>query len=49
MSGKGEWKNQDFGASGGSNEIKLYVYGDSSEDIKPVVKDIQNIMKKNKD
>ena len=36
-------------ASGGSNEIKLYVYGDSSEDIKPVVKDIQNIMKKNKD
>ncbi|EJR85257.1 MULTISPECIES: efflux RND transporter permease subunit [Bacillus cereus group] len=49
MSGKGEWKNQDFGTSGGSNEIKLYVYGDSSEDIKPVVKDIQNIMKKNKD
>ncbi|ADY24644.1 efflux RND transporter permease subunit [Bacillus paranthracis] len=49
MSGKGEWKNQDFGASSGSNEIKLYVYGDSSEDIKPVVKDIQNIMKKNKD
>lgn len=49
MSGKGEWKNQDFGASGSSNEIKLYVYGDSSEDIKPVVKDIQNIMKKNKD
>lgn len=49
MTGKGEWKNQDFGASGGSNEIKLYVYGDSSEDIKPVVKDIQNIMKKEKD
>ncbi|KEK25602.1 efflux RND transporter permease subunit [Bacillus gaemokensis] len=49
MTGKGEWKNQDFGAGGGSNEIKLYVYGDSSEDIKPVVKDIQNIMKKNKD
>jgi len=49
MTGKGEWKSQDFGASGGSNEIKLYVYGDSSEDIKPVVKDIQDIMKKNKD
>ncbi|MED1268546.1 efflux RND transporter permease subunit [Bacillus mycoides] len=49
MSGKGEWKNQDFGAGSGSNEIKLYVYGDSSEEIKPVVKDIQNIMKKNKD
>ncbi|KFM99280.1 AcrB/AcrD/AcrF family protein [Bacillus clarus] len=49
MSGKGEWKSQDFGASSGSNEIKLYVYGDRSEDIKPVVKDIQNIIKKNKD
>ncbi|PEY34076.1 Swarming motility protein SwrC [Bacillus cereus] len=49
MTGKGEWKNQDFGASGGSNEIKLYVYGDSSEDIQPIVKDIQNIMKKEKD
>ncbi|MEI4620541.1 efflux RND transporter permease subunit [Bacillus cereus] len=49
MTGKGEWKSQDFGASGGSNEIKLYVYGDSSEDIKPVVKDVQNIMKKEKD
>ncbi|ABS24137.1 efflux RND transporter permease subunit [Bacillus cytotoxicus] len=49
MTGKGEWKSQDFGASGGSNEIKLYVYGDRLEDIKPVVKDIQNIMKKEKD
>ncbi|EOW9528805.1 efflux RND transporter permease subunit [Bacillus cytotoxicus] len=49
MTGKGEWKSQDFGASGGSNEIKLYVYGDRLEDIKPIVKDIQNIMKKEKD
>lgn len=49
MTGKGEWKSQDFGTSGGSNEIKLYVYGNSSEDIKPVVKDIQSIMKKEKD
>ncbi|EOV9526415.1 efflux RND transporter permease subunit [Bacillus cytotoxicus] len=49
MTGKGEWKSQDFGASGGSNEIKLYVYGDRLENIKPVVKDIQNIMKKEKD
>ncbi len=32
-----------------TNEIKLYVYGDRLEDIKPVVKDIQNIMKKEKD
>ena len=46
---KANGKTKTSGASGGSNEIKLYVYGDSSEDIKPVVKDIQNIMKKNKD
>lgn len=48
MTDKGEWKSQDFSSGGGNNEIKLYVYGDSIEEIKPVVKDIQNIMKKDK-
>lgn len=48
MADKGEWKNQDFSSGGGNNEIKLYVYGDNIEEIKPVVKDIQNIMKKDK-
>ncbi|MDP7977572.1 efflux RND transporter permease subunit [Bacillus sp. WLY-B-L8] len=48
MTDKGEWKNQDFSSGGGNNEIKLYVYGDNIEEIKPVVKDIQNIMKKDK-
>lgn len=48
MAGKGEWKNQNFDSSGSNNEIKLYVYGDHEEDIKPVISDIQNIMKKEK-
>ncbi|MGG2016215.1 efflux RND transporter permease subunit [Bacillus sp. S10(2024)] len=48
MSDKGEWKNQDFSSGGGNNEIKLYVYGDNLEEIKPVVKNVQNIMKKEK-
>ncbi|WP_369901616.1 efflux RND transporter permease subunit [Bacillus manliponensis] len=47
MAAKGEWKSQDF-TSSGSNELKLFVYGDSIEDIKPVVTDIQDIMKKDK-
>ncbi|CAG9612878.1 Swarming motility protein SwrC [Bacillus rhizoplanae] len=48
MTDKGEWKNQDFSSSGSSNEIKLYVYGDTLQEIEPVVKDIKNIMKKDK-
>ncbi|MDC2863898.1 efflux RND transporter permease subunit [Bacillus sp. BP-3] len=48
MTDKGEWKNQDFSSGGGNNEIKLYVYGDNLEEIKPVVKNVQNIMKKEK-
>lgn len=46
MAGKGEWKSQDFSSSSGNNEMKLFVYGDSLEDIQPVVTDIQEIMKK---
>lgn len=48
MTDKGEWKNQDFSSGGGNNEIKLYVYGNNLEEIKPVVKEIQSIMKKEK-
>ncbi|MBM7693692.1 HAE1 family hydrophobic/amphiphilic exporter-1 [Peribacillus deserti] len=42
----GEWLSQNFSSSGASNEVKMYVYGDSMKDIEPIVKDIQNIMKK---
>ena len=41
---KGEWASQDFSASAGSNEISVYVYGDSVKDIEPVVKDLQKKM-----
>jgi hydrophobic/amphiphilic exporter-1 (mainly G- bacteria), HAE1 family len=42
---KGEWASQDFSASAGSNEIVYFVYGDSIEEIEPVVTDIQEVMK----
>ncbi|PLR81391.1 efflux RND transporter permease subunit [Bacillus sp. V33-4] len=45
----GEWASQNFSASAGSNEIVLFVYGESLEDIEPVVADIQDIMAENKD
>ncbi|EIJ80568.1 acriflavin resistance protein [Bacillus methanolicus PB1] len=45
---EGEWASQDFSSSAGSNEIVYYVYGEKREDIEPVVKEIQDIMKKDK-
>lgn len=44
----GTWKQQEF-TSTSSNETTLFVYGNSQKDIEPVIDDIQNIMKKNKD
>ncbi|WP_340372605.1 efflux RND transporter permease subunit [Peribacillus sp. FSL E2-0218] len=43
----GTWKQQEF-TSTSSNETTLYVYGNTQKDIEPVINDIQNIMKKNK-
>ncbi|MFJ7756415.1 efflux RND transporter permease subunit [Peribacillus muralis] len=43
----GTWKQQEF-TSTSSNETTLYVYGNTQKDIEPVIDDIQNIMKKNK-
>ncbi|GGB39988.1 efflux RND transporter permease subunit [Fictibacillus barbaricus] len=45
---KGEWASQDFSGMGSSNAVSMQVYGDSSEDIQPVIKKIENIMKDNK-
>ncbi|MDE3840115.1 Swarming motility protein SwrC [Bacillus methanolicus] len=45
---EGEWASQDFHSQAGSNEIVYYVYGEKREDIEPVVKEIQDIMKKDK-
>ncbi|WP_173108033.1 efflux RND transporter permease subunit [Bacillus sp. KH172YL63] len=46
---KGEWASQDFSASAGSNEIVVYVYGETLKDIEPVVNDIQSMMEEKKD
>lgn len=39
----GEWKLQDFGM-GGSNELSYYVYGNSIDDIEPVISDIEKVL-----
>ncbi|XXM70361.1 efflux RND transporter permease subunit [Lysinibacillus sphaericus] len=49
QTGKGEWAQQDFSASAGSNEIVVFVYGDTLEEIEPVVNDVQDKMKDIKD
>ncbi|MGG3451696.1 efflux RND transporter permease subunit [Domibacillus aminovorans] len=41
---KGEWASQDFSASAGSNVIAVNVYGETIEDIEPVVGEIEAIM-----
>jgi hydrophobic/amphiphilic exporter-1 (mainly G- bacteria), HAE1 family len=46
---KGEWASQDFSASAGSNEIVVYVYGETLKEIEPVVNDIQGMMEDKKD
>ncbi|MBM7606188.1 HAE1 family hydrophobic/amphiphilic exporter-1 [Metabacillus crassostreae] len=46
-SGGGEWASQDFASAGASNAITMFVYGNSIEDITPVVNDIEDIMKDN--
>jgi hydrophobic/amphiphilic exporter-1 (mainly G- bacteria), HAE1 family len=49
QTGIGEWAQQDFSASAGSNEIVVYVYGETLEEIEPVVNDVQDKMKDIKD
>jgi hydrophobic/amphiphilic exporter-1 (mainly G- bacteria), HAE1 family len=49
QAGIGEWAQQDFSASAGSNEIIVFVYGDTLEEIEPVVNEVQDKMKDIKD
>ena len=49
QSKRGEWKTQDFSSSGNNNELTYYVYGDSEKEIKGTVKEIEKIMKDQKD
>ncbi|RYM01782.1 efflux RND transporter permease subunit [Sporolactobacillus sp. THM7-7] len=42
---QGEWKFQDFGSGGSSsNTLTLYVYGDSMNELRPVVKDVIDVV-----
>ncbi|MGX9133523.1 efflux RND transporter permease subunit [Rummeliibacillus sp. JY-2-4R] len=45
---KGTWKSQDFTSTGSNNEISYSVYGNTVEDIKPVIKELETIMKDQK-
>ncbi len=44
LSSKGEWSTQDFSSSGTGNEIKLFAYGKSLEELKPVVSELKSKM-----
>ncbi|MEH6941705.1 efflux RND transporter permease subunit [Bacillus sp. JJ722] len=46
---KGEWKSQDFGMTGTSNKIDIQLSGERMKDIVPVVEEIEEVMKDNKD
>ncbi|MBO9131217.1 efflux RND transporter permease subunit [Bacillus sp. 165] len=46
MSSQGEWGYQDVSGAGSSNATTLYVYGDSIEEIQPIVSDVMDILKK---
>lgn len=46
---QGEWQQQDFSGNAGSNQLVYYVYGESREELEPIVNKIQDLMKKEKD
>lgn len=51
LGGKGEWKEQNFGASGGvgGSTISMVVYGPDMDSLDPVVSDLMSKLKENKD
>ncbi|MFS0780223.1 efflux RND transporter permease subunit [Bacillus sp. 1P06AnD] len=49
MTDKGEWKSQDFSATGSSNKIELQVFAKNMDDLEKTVKKVENVMKKNDD
>lgn len=50
LGGKGEWKEQNFGGGGlGGSGISMLVYGQDMKSLQPVVDELINKMKENKD
>ncbi|KHE67771.1 efflux RND transporter permease subunit [Halobacillus sp. BBL2006] len=41
---KGEWASQDFSGAGSSSGLELRIYGDDTEQIKPVVADVEELL-----
>ncbi|WP_066367291.1 efflux RND transporter permease subunit [Neobacillus fumarioli] len=48
MTDKGQWGTVNMSSSGTSNNLTVYVYGNSIEQIKPTINKIQGIMKDNR-
>ncbi|KZZ85404.1 Swarming motility protein SwrC [Bacillus sp. SJS] len=46
---KGEWASQSFSSGGSSNSLEVSVNGENIDDIKPVVADVEKILKDNSD
>ncbi|WP_050616338.1 efflux RND transporter permease subunit [Bacillus testis] len=49
MTGKGEWKSQDFSATGSSNKIELQVFAKNMKDLEKTVNKVEKVMKENND
>ncbi len=46
---EGEWASQDFSASGGSSNLELLIYGEDTEEIKPYVEDVEQLLNEQED
>lgn len=49
MIDEGEWSNQDFSATGSGSDIQVQVFGENTDEIEPVVKDVQAMLKEQED
>ncbi len=49
MTDRGDWSNQDFSSTGSSSDIQVQVFGDSTEEIKPYVEEVTQILNDQED
>lgn len=49
MTDEGEWSNQDFSATGSGSDIQVQVFGENTDEIEPVVKDVQAMLEEQED
>ncbi|AGX03201.1 Acriflavin resistance plasma membrane protein [Bacillus sp. NRRL B-14911] len=47
LADKGEWGSQDFSGMGSSSSLSMQVYGESMDDIEPVISELEGIFKDN--